>query len=241
MSPLAPAGSIGYNDYQRTVNYDSPQFPSLSPGVTNAPVNTGVMNVARYAYLAGQVQEVLSGCGVAINWFADQAATIQLGARVFQLSSHINSPMQFKFINLGPWAQVFVSPQSGANYHFTGQFFASNRQYPLEAQPANPVIVNQQSVPIGAGAIVQVYPIDYYAGPIMLWYYLPIAGMFINLQVLDGLGNWDNINQTVLTAGATQAFQLMTTPAGAWRLNVDNTGAATTYTIAVTPSQTGAT
>ena len=238
---MTSIGPGGYPDGQRVANWDGPTLWSETTTPTNAAVASPVVNVSRYGYLAGFMDEFLSQSQVEISWFADRNAAISINRRQFVLTSQILHVASLRVPNLGPYAQVQVSAIGGVNYDFATLLFATNRTHPLELIPQSPVLIDQQNQAIAANATNTYYPSDYYAGPVSVWADVSQGPALVTLQYLTTAGSWDMIDQRTIAAAGEQPFQ-MVTPAGAWRMQVTNQAAAAgAVFLAATPSLTGST
>jgi hypothetical protein len=241
MCPLIAAPNRGYSDYQRISNYDSGSLFSFGGVTRNASIASGIFDVSRFGYLGGTLQESQSQCDVLLQWFLDANGTITVAQREFILSSLIPARAQIRLPNLGPFCQQIVSPVGGVNYTCACQLFATNRVHPLEFIPRNAIVVDQQNASLGASANVGVYPNDYYAGPVGVWFE---CGQNAAWAVETLLSNnvWDVLFNSATIAGATNTYTEIVTPPGAWRAIVGNsTAVATTFNLAFTPTTTGST
>lgn len=239
--PLNSPPLTGYPAWQRIGNYDSGSLWTIDTGSVITQTTSPILNVSRYAYLGGRIQEVQSACYVAVQWYADAAATVAIAGRNIALSNLIGQPAIIRLPNLGPYCKIIVTQLTGGNYHFKGLVFGTNRVHPLEFIPASPVLIDVQSQAIGAGSTVQFYPTDYYSGPVQL---LVEGGQAAQLTMgwLTNAGAWDLFFVTNVPAGTFQPFSAIVTPPGAWRVAVENTGgAADNYLLSVIHSGTGAT
>jgi hypothetical protein len=134
-----------------------------------------------------------------------------------------------------------VSGPAVGNPVATVTAFATNRISPTPVAPALPVLIDQQAAAIGGSAALGVYPSDYFAGPVSIWFDPQFASGYISLQYLTTAGTWDDITQLAWTAAPNTVFTWIAPP-GAWRILIQNeTVAASTYYLAVTPSITGGT
>lgn len=235
-------GPGGYPDGQRVANYDSPALWVDDPGLVTAQDRTSpILNVSRYAYLCGQFGETQSQSQVQITWYLDAAGAVAVGRRTFQLDFNIGLA-QFRTVNLGPYVQVVrTATVFDATYGPESWVFASNRDYPLEFIPINPLLIDEQNVTLGAGASLTMYPLGYYAGPIQLWTDLG-APSLVNMRCLVAGGGWHYIAQLGITTTPSQAVYEWVAPSGAWQITFENNGAgAAGFYLAVTPSLTGST
>lgn len=241
MCPLISAPNRGYADYQRVGNYDSGILWSVDTGSINVGISSPLLDVGRYAYLGGTIAGLLNQSQVSIFWYADAAATIQVGERFIQLHGQILQPAQIRLPNLGPFVRINCNITGGANQDVQANVFGTNRVHPLEFIPVNPLVIDQQNVAIAAGVTANLYPFDYYAGPCRLWMLVSQTSQW-QLQALSSAGVWELFDQQQGFAAFANVEQTLITPPGAWRLAVQNTsGTAGNYWAVVTPSTTGAT
>lgn len=238
MSPLAPSGARGYADYQRLDNWDSGVLWNEATGIVNTQINSPVLDVSRYAYLTGYAICGQNGLTVQIQWTMDAAQQVLAGSRSFTLTQPISGPMQFRIPNLGPFAQLLLTPFGGAAYSLNVNAGATNRVHPLEFIPANPAILDGQGVALPASGTVITYPTDYYAGPLSIDF-TPGVAAWLTLDVLTSAGAWHRMYLMSGAAGSETVFTWVTPP-GAWRMNVINQGAAaSTFGLRAVPSMTG--
>lgn len=239
--PLAPTGTRGYADSQRVSNYDTGVLWNLSTGPNTTDWVSPVLDVSRFAYLGMNIAALLGQPQVNLAWYLDAQATIACGTRVFALDTNISGNAHARILNLGPFVQITIARVTAPQYYLQIQAYATNRVYPFEFIPTNPVILSQQNVAIGAGINANVYPVDYYAGPVNVWFDAAYANGGVSLQYLNQSGTWEFNDERVTTAVGVYTYQ-MVTPPGAWRLVVgNNTGGASSYYLVVTPSLTGST
>jgi hypothetical protein len=133
-----------------------------------------------------------------------------------------------------------LSAFGGVNYAFAGTFFATNRQGPLVAVPANPLLIDQNNAPFAANQTIIYYPLDYYAGPAQLFVRSNQTTTFVTMRALNGVGSYDIINDFNI-ASVVDFTATVTLPLAAWRIDVTNfTGAAALIHTVVTPSHSGA-
>ena len=240
MSPLVSAPNRGYADYQRVGNYDTGTLWTVDTGPGQTLVTSPVLDVSRFAYLSGHLTCNTNQCSCAVLWWADAAATISIGARVFRLSDQIGGTALIRLPNLGPYCNFQFTQAGAPTFAIRTYVIATNRVHPLEFIPGNPVLIDQQTAAIGASSTSTVYPSDYYAGPVSVWYLPAYASGDVNIQVLTSGGTWDYIARLANSA-AGSFLTTMIAPPGAWRVIVsNNTAGASTYTLGVTPPTTGA-
>lgn len=239
MSPLVSSPARGYADWQRLDNWDSaPLFSETNIDIAGTH-SSPVLDVSRYAYIGGYDISNANPAVVGFNWFADAAATITLGGVEFLLSPLIQDFAQYRLPNLGPFLQVSWAQVVAGHPSHTCRLIGTNRAHPLEFIPEGPLQYNIQSVALAAGAVVNIYPTDYYAGPMRVWGFFG-AGFQWSLQTLLPDGTWIFIDQSPPTTVTTDVSAVTITPRGAWRFQIFNGGGAPfNYSFAAQPSQTG--
>lgn len=240
MSPLVAPPARGYAEWQRIANYDSNElivFP-FNPG--GGIVQTGVIDVSRFAYLGGFVKAIAGDFSVQAIWFSAFNGGDIVGKRSIPLTSNINTELQMRIANLGPYVQLTFNTIGGGGYSGLCIAFGTNRIHPLEVIPEQQVVIDKQAAALGASASVTVYPLDYSSSPARM---LVSAGQAFtaSLQYLTFPGVWNTYDQNSGGAGAVLSVATLI-PAGAWRLVVTNQSAiATTFTCTITPNVTGST
>ena len=233
---------IGYPDFQRVVNWDSPVLYSGSVTDETTYVQSGALDVSRYGYMGGYMQCYVGYCTVTLEWFLDQAMTTIVGQREFTLDQHIANICQPKIVNMGPFLQVTFEAIGNAPFTADWSLNATNRPSALEFPPIVPYLINAQDIVIGASQAVFDYPASYYAGPIMIGVYNTAGPGSILLQQLSLQGTWDYFDQYNNFAGSAWLRFNSVVPAGAWRVEFSNAEAASSnYYLTVTPSNTGST
>jgi hypothetical protein len=238
--PLVSAPNRGYADYQRVGNYDTEDIWSAQ--ITNQAVEqiSPILDVSRFAYL-GLYANIGGSPGnafIVLEWYMDAAASNLVGTRVLSLATQI-STYQSRIVNLGPFLIINVAPMGG---NLTGFFqaFASNRVYPLELVPVNPVLIDQQHIAIAANGTATLYPSDYFAGPMQVAFNAPSANSFAQVAYLSAGNTWDVTYSTPLIAAGVWSVANTVAPVGAWRVFIVNGTSAAFYYLIVTPSVTGA-
>lgn len=228
----------GFPDYQRLVNRDSGVIYDYSTVIGNATIDLGLQDCSRYGYLGGQITDAVASHLIQFTWYADAAATRIVGIREFVIGKNIGSGAFPRLVNLGPFVRVKLFPLGVANYKAIGVLFFTDRYHPLELIPTSHILINQVNTPVGAGGIVQTYPNDYYAGPVLITAFTTIGGMQVITEAISGAGAVETIDVT-LTAAATWQRWVSVTPPGLWNIAVSNAGAAGNFFLNVTPSMTG--
>lgn len=230
----------GYTDEQRVENYDTNELYNVT--VTNqvAFPASPVLDVSRFAYIAGTLQNTQAASYIELGWWLDEGETIFAGGRQFALHANITAYAQVRIPNLGPFLNINQVPIQGAAYSSTAVWYASNRVYPIEFTPLTPMLMSVQNFALGASQTVSFYPTTYYAGPTQFGMFCTEAAG-LAFQTFSTNGTWDYFNQGVSVPTNIWYNQLVTTPPGAWRVTVNNTtiNAAQLYVV-MTPSLTGA-
>lgn len=241
MCPLVAAPNRGYNDYQRTSNFDTGVLWNDARGANHNHFISGILDVSRYAYLGIGTQEILSSHTFAVTWFSDDGGSTLLGVRSFQIISNIQNAAQMRIPNLGPFCTLEWIAFGVTNYNVITNAWGTNRVYPLEFIPRGALVVDRQNIPIGAGTAITDYPTDYYSGPVQVGLYNTIGpGTFV-LRYLSQVGVWTVFDQVAVPAAATFVRFTTVVPGGAWRTEFTNPGAASNYYVEIAPSPTGST
>lgn len=238
MSPLASPPQRGYPDWGRVVDWDSPLLFSINRAATQNSDTSGFQDVSRFETVA------LNGfcnpaAAVAVRWALDPAGVVSVGDRLFVLSPGIIGAAAARLTNLGPFVRMSWAGIGGANFANVAKMFASNRGYPLEWMPNNALLRSDVNVAVGAAGSVQVFPSDYYAGPVSAIVESAGGNTAFLAQAFTPTGTAISISPTVTPAAGVVAALDFVAPAGAWWILVFNPGAATTYTITAVPSMTG--
>jgi hypothetical protein len=240
MSPLVLSPNRGYADYQRIDNYDEGLVWNENPGPINFAVNSPVLDVSRYSRLGGFMQVGLQGMLVELSWYADSAGTVGLGSKQFMLTNLINDAMQPLMINMGPFCKVSLQGAAAGNYQPIIKLYGTNRDHPLEFVPMQAVLIDEQLLGIGANGTQTIYPSDYYAGPLNVWYQPAFASGAVAFEYLTIANAWDLFDHTTQTVASADYRYTTITPTGAWRVIVgNNTAAASDFYLAATPTLTG--
>lgn len=239
MSPVLGAGSLGYDDYQRTANFDSGQLASVHSPPSASTLTFGPFNMSRWAYLAASISPNTNPFLIQLQWSADEAGFEPTGAMEFTITPSIGEAMQFRLPNLGAWVTVTFMALGGLNWGSDGFLYATNRVSPLVFTPEIALLIDLQSITIPTGFTQEFYPSGYYAGPVSLWFESNGNNNGYLFQYLSPGGAWNDFNvHTPPTAGDT--FASLVVPMGAWRVHIANSSGVTiTYFLAVTPSLTG--
>lgn len=238
---MTVAGTSGYQDWRRVVDWDSPVIIEKSVAELEklSAFSTPVFNTARFAYLAGLVKtQAAQPHSMTVKWFADQAGTLPLGERIFPLSASIAAAGQVRFANLGPWCQVTLTGKGVEPLFASLRFFLTNRVQPIDFTPSKNVLVSRVEKIAVVGKSLA--PFAYFAGPVKVFAEtLAAATAIIQLRALVLAETQQVLDQFTVPAGpggfATAEFFA---PAGAWEINMIPS-AETEIRIAVTPSWTG--
>ena len=244
MTPLAPSGTTGYPDWQRVSNYDSGILWSDDTGVTNATVQSPVLDVQRYALLSGLISCVTGQVLVTLQWYPDDTGSIlnQLQTQEFVMSALVAEPAMLNVLNLGPFVQVTLTAIGGANYRVAARLFASNRQNPLPAAPIFPLMVDVPTQALGAGLTTKVYPLGYFAGPVQVFISVPAVTWGWGIEYMFTDGTWHSITGSGTGSTPLLSTQVLIVPLNAWRLSVTNaSGAGGNFSATITQTTTGST
>jgi len=237
--PQLGSGPSGYNDYQRDANWDSTSLYGLhrppSAGIDDSPI----IPVTRYACIGLYASVNTNPVICQFQWSADALGVSPLGQYTFVMSPLIANPLQMMFPNLGPYVSFSRQGIAAASWGGEGELFATNRQHQVPIYPQNPVIIDQQATALGANGSVDVFPTDYWSGPMSVFF---ACAQITNLTLyrLTSGGLFDAVWQMNNVAANVAINPIVNAPVGTWKLTVFNTTAiATIFYLSATPSITG--
>lgn len=240
MSELG-AGSYGYNDYQRIINYDGPVLLAETSAKAKGPKTFGPVNVSRW--LATQIRvgpkEPARNGLLTCEWATEKTGGEPLGERQIPFTSHLGI-MQLLVPNLGPWLTVQLE-WGGTGVTFVCS--ASNRLITPAGivTPTVPVIIPVSTHKLKAAEGVTVYPASYAAGPIGVRLTASGKAASATLEALNPEGEWEAVTVRELAGTLLSESLSLIAPLGAWRLHVVNTAALEAeVTLAAVASPTGA-
>jgi hypothetical protein len=210
----------------------------LPATVVPAGISSPLSDTSRYGYLGGQIVISAFACAVRINWFADAAATVQVGQRNWVIDSAGPTLQQLRVPNLGPYCQMSLTPLTGAGCTVAATILPTNRVHPLEFIPVDAQLITAQVVAVTTGVDVGVFPVDFYAGPVRVWVDTPLTSWRAYLEGIAGGGAYLVTDEW--TGGAGQVSVTTVAPPGSWRLGLGNLAGGTgNITVAVSGSTTG--
>lgn len=240
MTPMVGQPYRGYADWQRVSNYDADPIVDIARGATLNTETVGPLDVSRFAYVAGFDNIDAQTVSLNLTWKSAAAGGVTVGNRGFCLDGHIAHRAQYSIRNLGPYVTATWTSVGGGNFVHNVAWIPTNRIPPFEFQPISTMLIDKEGVNVNAGANVDVWPSDYYSGPIRVTFLAPTNTWTMNLDCFDNVGN-AQVVEGVTGTGAAVVLDMIA-PAGAWKMNVANgSGANGTYFLRVTPSPTGAT
>ena len=228
---------IGYPDFQRVVNWDSPVLYSGSVTGETTYVQSGALDVSRYAYMGGYMQCYVGYCTVTLEWFLDQAMTTIVGQREFTLEQHIANICQPKIAHMGPFLQVTFEAIGNAPFTADWSLFATNRAYPLEFVPVLSVLMDNVAETLTTGSSTDTYPGSYYAGTIQLTAYITNPPTRFTIESMDLQANWNAVAYLDSGTDNLPNFTALV-PDGAWRITLYNgssTTSTTTFSVVSSP------
>lgn len=238
--PITAPPQRGYGDWQRLNDHDAGPIVNIARGATLNTESVGPLDVSRFAYIAGFDNIDAQTVSLNLTWTSALSGGVTVGSRGFCLDGHIGHRAQYSLRNLGPYVSATWTAVAGTDFVHNVAWIATNRIPVVEFQPISTVLIDQENVALGAGTNADVWPADYFAGPIRVQYNAPGAGWLLNLTCFDNVGNGKTI-EGIAGTGANVTIDSLA-PAGAWKFNVNNTtGAPGNYYLRVTGSQTGAT
>ena len=231
---------IGYPDFQRVVNWDSPVLYADSVLNETTYAQSGALDVSRYGYMGGYLEVSVGYCTVTLEWFLDQAMTTIVGQREFVLDQHVANICQPKMQHMGPFLQVTVEAIANAPFTASWSLFATNRASSLDFVPVDALLIDEFTTSLNAGASYRLYAGDYYAGPASMWFQAPAAQWAIYYNMLDVTGAQEIVN-LFNPAQGNNNINFVTIP-GYWYIDVVNgSGSVGSFYITVHPSLTGST
>lgn len=240
MSPLAPAGTLGYPDWQRIQNWDSPVLLDKQNYTQNTAFSSPPMDVTNYGYVGVLANCLLNSFQLFMQWYLDSAATIGTATREFVLNQSVGNFMQVHTPNHGPWLVVSSIPIGGANYTADLRAVGTNRQSLLELIPSHPSLLEVATGVTANGATVSTWLGDYYSGPAVICVNPNgVSGWQWSMQYLNAAGALSYVGGGQVGA-LVQSFGVLI-PSAPCVLNLfNNTGAPNQAAASVLYSATGA-
>lgn len=230
----------GYPDWQRVQNWDGPVLWQTNVVQGTVQQSSGLLDVSRFHTLSLYVDQNIGNATLFIEWFFDSAGTIASAARTIYLSALVNGGSFLRLPNLGASCKIFVQPIAGGNFETTLIAAGSNRVAPTEAAIPQDTLVRVLNQPLAASGVVQFYPNFLYSGPVRTWFSAPAAGWYMQIQSIDGNGNWQYVHGFT-SAGTGDNSLGWVMPPSACRFQVTNpTAAAGNFYLVATPSTAGA-
>jgi hypothetical protein len=237
--PLITAPNRGYADWQRLENYDSGALFSASNFTGAVTQNSGILDMSRYGYIGGYDYPGGVNTFVDITWYVDAGGTTECGSRFLTLAGPIGDYAQYRLPNLGPFVNLEWAGIGSVNLAHSCVIFGTNRVHPCELIPVLATMVDEQTIAIPNGFTV-IYPTGYFSGPCEVWFYPQAATVAYAIEELTPPGNWDLFYQIPTPGANVNDIRSVVMPSFGWRFVIANTGGATTASLTVTPSLTGA-
>jgi hypothetical protein len=176
---------------------------------------------------------------IKFRWTSDAAGERQVGAQGIPMTSLIISNYLLNIPNLGAYLRVEYKPYFGPN-PITMNLFGTNVDRTL---PGDTILIEDTDRAVGAQATYTVYPCDYFAGQVSVYFEAVrtevIAGVPALVPVPEARVTFYAVNLTddnrkMLTMGPGRASVI--TPMGTWFCVVWNPlTVPITYTLAVVP------
>jgi hypothetical protein len=227
-------------------------FLQSAPGWTQVPVETRwpsanaqttTYDVSEYRNVGGAIglnpEGPVSHGTVTFRWTSDAAGTRQVGVQGIPLTSLIVSNYQLNIPNLGPYLHVEYKPYVGPN-PITLNLSGTNVDRTL---PGDTILIEDTDRVVGAQATYTVYPCDYFAGTVGLYFEAVrtemIGGLPALVPVPDARATFYAVNLTddnrkMLAMGPGRATAI--TPMGTWFCVIWNPlTVPITYTLAAVP------
>lgn len=214
----------GFTDFQRTGPWDSGILWQDNTLLSGATITTGTLDVSRWAYVAGLDSLGAGSAYATYSWYADSAASNLVGQMIIPLTANCGAA-QLRLPNLGPFLKISWTAPLAQQFSHQSVLFGTNRFHPLSFIPIRGMLVNSQGQAVGANSSIQVYPVSYYAGPILIQVDPTFASAEVVLQVMLTDASWVTGDILFPAANASSDYRTIA-PFGAWRLNVLNNSAA---------------
>lgn len=229
---------VGYPDYQRVVNWDSPPADQFIAGAVATTTEFAVKESARYATLAGTIGTTVKAVSMLLQWWNTKTKERKVGSRLLILSAEVTEPMQFRFVHLGPWYTIKLARLGIAGSAIVNMTtFQSNRIYPLEIVPQINPVVNFTHAFAGAGTFSE-ENITYCSGPARL--FVNVEGATLvewQLEVMNTGEFWTPLDHGSVAAKSIGVFSVLV-PYGAYRIKLKTT-AATEAQVVLSSTPTG--
>lgn len=224
-------GPGGYPDWQRLTNYDGPTAWSINQGGIAARLIGPMMDMSRYATLSTFMEVSGGPTQIGISWFLDQAGTVLVGQRTIMMGVNPGESENINLLNLGPWAQIEISPIGagvrGANIVAHG----TNRTFPSEVAPNSQELVYVDGVTLQPNTDLTVIPSGYWSGPVVMWARTD-SNITTTFQALAGNGAWNDFWQ--LSPGSISDSSIVVIPLGEWQVILTNGSTTQTGTANLT-------
>lgn len=219
------AQQFGYADFDRVQSWDGPGLDNTTHAIpANGSSATGVLDVSRYSYVAGEIFSAFAVCYVKMQWFLDPAATVSAGSFKTAINPGVGIGAVLHVPCLGPFLVVTFYDVSGAFNTVDSVLFATNRGgwSPFNMPPAT--YIEQGYGPIGAGSTVYNEATVSIAGDCTVNYIGDLVGSF-GVQFLSIDGTWHNLWSLGVNTNQNWQSQKLTLPGSPIRCVVQNPGA----------------
>lgn len=234
---------IGYSDWQRVVDWDSPTIYSDSvehtAGQTTA---SGALDVRRFHGISITLTPTIETQRVEIIWYQESALANIIGSRRFFTSPLMPSRCQCQLVNLGPIVQVKITCL-GERWRSNVLVTASNRQRPTEVIPTTEILHSILNGTIEATTTTTAYAQSYFSGPVSILYSDIAARVSFTIEVLTEFEELSFRPIFVRQPGAESfSNETIVLPLGPIRTKIANANAVPTrITYVVIASTTGGT
>lgn len=217
-------GPVGYADYQRTANYDSPLIAKRVLNPLEESESYGPFFCGRYANLGGRITVEGEPIEVQLQWFTAEKSVPRVGERLFTMDPNIEEPALLHIPNLGPWLLVTLIPKKAKGINDVSmELFLNNRTFPLEFVPIKPLLL-ARTLKLKSKEGKVFWPSNYYVGPMKLWIFNSQTTTVWRVESENTIGAFATIaGQNEIKTEIIEDIVLA--PPGAWRLFVEN-GAA---------------
>lgn len=233
--------AIGYPDWQRVVNWDSPILWEAPGAPFNVTLVSPIVDVSRYHLLVMLLELTGGDTQVTVTWYFDPAGTRIAGQRVFFTNHNCTAANWLRLANQGSFARVQIEPLNAGTVSPFVRMSGSNRTAPTEASPQVDMLAQQAFSPLAANATVDVWANYMFSGPVSVWFNVPASGWELEVFVTDRPVTLYPIFNVLSTAGGDITAKIVL-PISTCKFQVHNTTAAAgQYSLAVVPSSTGST
>lgn len=216
-------GPFGFPDWQHQRPLDGPLLLDVNALASLQANIFGPVYVGRWARIGGDLFVTNQLAQWTFTWYADQAATKQLGQRIFITDPGIGAHLTFMLPNLGPWvtvsygcANVLPTPV------ITTHLFGTNREQPVEVFSIGPQLGSRWPVTVLNGTANDWYLDGYHCGPANL-HVEPTGDVLASFEcIIDNAGTLRSLAGAKVLAGTLADIHCLM-PASACKVRMSNT------------------